>query len=158
MSAINFNFISNTVEGLKSAKKRIELFEYFKSKLAPSDVLFAQETHSAKEIEQKLKDELIGQTFFSHGKFSSCGVFIAFFGSKSVTISKEISDNSGRILVLQVKIDDEIYLLVNLCNSNTEREQLETLNELETILLKFDDNEYNHIIFPGDFNTFSTLL
>ena len=158
MSAINFNFISNTVEGLKSAKKRIELFEYFKSKLAPSDVLFAQETHSAKEIEQKWKDELNGQTFFSHGKFSSCGVFIAFFGSKSVTISKEISDNSGRILVLQVKIDDEIYLLVNLCNSNTEREQLETLNELETILLKFDDNEYNHIIFPGDFNTFSTLL
>ena len=83
-----------------------------------------------------------GQIFFSHGKSSSCGVFIAFFGSKSATITKEISDNSGRTLVLQVKIDDEIYLLVNLYNSNTEPEQLETLHELETILLKFDANEY----------------
>ena len=60
--------------------------------------------------------------------------FIDFFGSKSVTITKEISDKSGRILVLKTKIDDGIYLLVNLYNSNTEPEQLETLYELETIL------------------------
>ena len=92
--------------------------------------------------------------FFSYGKFNSCDVFIAFVGSKSVTFTKEISDNSGRILALWVKIDDKIYLLVNLYNSNTEREQLETLNELETILLKFDDNEYIRILFSGDFNTF----
>ena len=120
MPAINFNFPSNNVKGLKSAKKWIKLFEYFKSKLSPSGVLFAQEIHSTKDIEQKWKDELNGQIFFSHGKSSSCGVFIAFFGSKSATITKEISDNSGRTLVLQVKIDDEIYLLVNLYNSNTE--------------------------------------
>ena len=44
-------------------------------------------------------------------------------------------------------------MLVNLYNSNTESEQLETLHE--TILLKFDANEYNHIIFSGDFNIFS---
>ena len=95
-----------------------------------------------------------GQIFFSHGKSNPYGVFIAFFGSKSVTITKEIYDNSGRIWVLQVKIDDEIYFLINLYNSNTEREQLETLNEFETILLKFDDNEYNYGIFSSDLNTF----
>ena len=64
MSAINFNFISNNVKGLRSTKKRIKLIEYFKSKFAPSGVLFAQETHYTKEIEQKWKDELNGQTFF----------------------------------------------------------------------------------------------
>ena len=68
MSAINFNFISNNVKGLKSTKKRIKLFEYFKSKLAPSGVLFAQETHSIMEIEKKKwKDELNGQIFFHMG-------------------------------------------------------------------------------------------
>ena len=66
----------------------------------------------------------------------------------------EFSDNSGCILVLQVKVDDKIYLLVILYNSNNEPEQLETLHELDTILLKFDANEYNCIIFSGDFNTF----
>ena len=45
-------------------------------------------------------------------------------------------------------------MLVILYNSNTEREQLKILNELQTILLKFDDKEYNLIIFSGDFNTF----
>ena len=34
-------------------------------------------------------------------------------------------------------------------------QQHETLHELETILLIFDANEYNHIIFSGDFNIFS---
>ena len=49
MSAINFNFISNNVKGLKSTKKGIKLFEYFKSKLAPSGVYFAQETIQLKK-------------------------------------------------------------------------------------------------------------
>ena len=86
----------------------MKLFEYFKSKLAPSGVLFAQETHSLKEIEEKWKDELNGQIFFSHVKSNLCGVFIAFFGSKSVRITKEISDNNGHILILQVKIDKDL--------------------------------------------------
>ena len=80
--------------------------------------------------------------------------FYSFFRSKSVAITKESSDNNGHILVLQVKTDDEIYLLVSLYNSNSEPEQLKTLNERETILSKFEANEYNHIIFKGNFNIF----
>ena len=76
MPEINFNFISKNVKRIKSTKKRIKLFQYFKSKLAPSDALFAQETHLAKEIEQKWKDQLNEQIFFSHGKSNLCGVFI----------------------------------------------------------------------------------
>ena len=63
------------LKDINQIRKRIKLFEHFK--LVPSSVLFAQETHSTKEIEQKWKDELNGQTFFSHGKSNSCGVFIA---------------------------------------------------------------------------------
>ena len=65
-----------------------------------------------------------------------------------------MSDDNSHMLVLQVKIDDEIYLLINLFHANTEPEQLQTLHEFETILLKFEANEYNHIIFSGDFNIF----
>ena len=98
-----------------------------------------------------------GQIFFSHGKSNLCDVFIAFFDIKSVIFTKEISDNNCRKLVLQVKTDDEIYLLVNLYTSNTEQEQLETLHELETFLLKYDVNEYNRIIFQVTLTFFSTL-
>ena len=80
--------------------------------------------------------------------------FYSFFGNKSVTITKEVSDNNGRILVLLVKIDDEIYLLVNLYDSNTEPVQFESLHDLETIFFKPDVNECNHIIFLGGFIVF----
>ena len=105
----------------------------------------------------KCKDELNGQIFFSHGKSNLCGVFIAFFGVRSVIFTKEISDNNGRTVVLQVKTDDEIYLLVNLNTSSTEPQQLETLHVLETFLLKCDANEYNRIIFQVSLSFFSAL-
>ena len=76
------------------------MFEYFKSKLTPRGVLFAQTTHSTKAIEQKWKVKLNALIFHLHGNSSSCGVFIAFFGSKSVTIAQNISDNNDRILLL----------------------------------------------------------
>ena len=98
-----------------------------------------------------------GQIFFSHGKSNLCDVFIAFFGIKSVIFTKEISDNNGRTIVLQVKTDDEIYLLVNLNISSTEPQQLQTLHELETFLLKCDAKEYNRIIFQVSLTFFSTL-
>ena len=49
------------VKGLKlTRKKQIKLLEFFQSKLAPSGIIFAQETHSIKKIEQKWKVELNG--------------------------------------------------------------------------------------------------
>ena len=73
---------------------------------------------------------------------SICVVFC-----KSATIIKENSDNNGYMLVLQAKTDDEIYLFVNLYNSNGESVQLKSLYELETNLSKFEANEYNNLIF-----------
>ena len=73
-----FNFITNDVEGLKLSTKTNQISWIFYSKLTPSSVLFAQETHLFKEIEQKWKNELNGQICFSHGKSNLCGVFIAF--------------------------------------------------------------------------------
>ena len=78
MPTINFNFISNNIEGLKLTKNWIKLFEYFKSKLTPRGVLFAQTTHSTKAIEQKCKDKLNALIFHLHGNSSSCG-FYSFF-------------------------------------------------------------------------------
>ena len=38
--------------------------------------------------------------------------------------------NLGRILVIEVKIDDSVFGLTNIYNANTESEQLHTLNDL----------------------------
>lgn len=152
MNAINFNFITNNVKGLQLSKKRLKLFEYFRDKLSSNGILFLQETHSTINNELKWKDEFKGALFFSHGKSNSCGVLIGFLGNKPFTVVHEFSDKNGRILILDIIFDNCEYLLINLYNANTEKEQLATLNDLEALLSKIDCFQSKRIIFAGDFN------
>ena len=65
-----------------------------------------------------------------------------------------MSDNSGRILVLDVTIDGTEYLLINLYNGNTEPEQLKILESLSKVLKDFQDISEKSIIFARDFDLF----
>ena len=78
MAPINFNFISNNVKGLKLTKKPIKIFEYFKSKIFPSLVLFAQELIQPRKVNKDGKINWMCK-YFLHGKSNLCGVFIAYF-------------------------------------------------------------------------------
>ena len=50
-----------------------------------------------------------------------------------------MNDKKGRILILEVTIDDTEYLLINICNANAEQHQLETLQNLSILLENFDN-------------------
>ena len=153
MANFNINFISNNIKGLQLNKKRAKVFEYFKRKIGPSGILFLQETHSSKEAEVKWSDEFQGQMFFSHGKTNSCGVLTAFYGLQNLSVNKTVSDNSGRILILDTKIDDYMFLFINFYNANTEKEQIQTITTLTNLLKEFDLTD-RYLIFAGDFNFF----
>ena len=43
------NFLSSNVNGLKSSKKRIKIFEYFSEKISNNGIMFLQETHSSED-------------------------------------------------------------------------------------------------------------
>ena len=92
--------------------------------------------------------------FFSHGKTNSCGVAIGCYWKKSFKLLSEFNDKSGRVLILEVKIENEVLLLINLYNANTENEQLSTLSDLSNMLEKIDDINNKSIAFWGDFNLF----
>ena len=49
---------------------------------------------------------------------------IDFLGNKRINCKKIRTDSNGRILVLEVKIDDEIFILINPYNPNTEAVQV----------------------------------
>ena len=55
-------------------------------------------------------------------------------GTKALNILNIKRDNLGRILVVEVKIDDSASVFINIYNANTESEQLLTLNDLINIL------------------------
>ena len=124
----NLSFISNNVKELQAISKRIS--EYLKNYVTSDGFIFLQETHSSVKDEKIWNDEFGGQLFFSHGKTNSCGVAIGFVGTKALNILNIRRDNLGRILVIEVKIDDSVFVLINICNDNTESEQLHTLTIL----------------------------
>ena len=126
----NLSFISNNVKGLQAISKRIKIFEYLKNYVTSNGFIFLQETHSSVKDEKIWNDEFGGQLFFSHGKTNSCGVAIGFVGTKALNILNIKRDDLGRILVIEVKTDDSVFVLINIYNANTESEQLLTLNDL----------------------------
>ena len=100
-----------------------------------------------------MADDFQGRIFFSHGTTNSCGVMIGFLGNKNLKCSKIRTDSNSRIIVLVAEIDDEVILLINLYNPNTEAEQVKTICEFEQMLDIFS-LEYCKIFFffvAGDF-------
>ena len=152
-SSNNLTFLTYNVKGLQSSKKRIKLTEYFKSKLNHSGFLFfLQETHSTIKNESTWVNDFNGPVFFSHGVSNSCGVVIAYLGKTSFFLNKQKTDKAGRILILDVTLDTDQYILINLYNANTETEQCNIFDEFQTLLKLFDINQNKRIIFADDFN------
>ena len=73
-------------------------------------------------------------------------------------MNNQKTDNDGRILILDVTINDVNFVLINLYNANTETEQVSVLNNLSSLLEKFDVTLENNLKknLAGDFNLFLT--
>ena len=70
----------------------------------------------------------------------------------NICVKNKVNDNDGRVLILEATIDGSDYLLINLQNANTEREQLTTIKNLSNLLKDFADFHDKNVIFAGDFN------
>ena len=90
--------------------------------------------------------------FFSHGETNACLVAIGYVGSKKIEVLNNKNDNCGRILLLEIKIEDSIYILINLYNPNIEADQVRVLNELDTMINSMNNTQNAQIILGGDFN------
>ena len=65
-------------------------------------------------MKKKWQDEVKGKLFFSHGRSNSCRVAIGFLGNMNFNVLNKIQGNDGRILILDVQVDDAAFLLINL--------------------------------------------
>ena len=72
---------------------------------------FLQEIHPTVNNYIKWKDDFKDGVVYSHGKSNSCLVLICFIHSKRCFVSNKLSGNDGHILILDVNIDDENFIL-----------------------------------------------
>ena len=113
-----------------------------------------QETHSTPSQEVKWQTQWNGKMFFSHGRSNATGCAIAFTKDFNFQLLKESKDTSGRFLILEILIDGKKFLLINLYNANTEAEQLQVLDSLDSSLEEHDSDGDCIPIFGGDFNLY----
>ena len=92
--------------------------------MGPKGILFLQETHSSVETEKKWIDDFKDKIYYSYGKTDTWGVLIAFTVIWTFLLKIKFSDNDGRVLILEANW--WFYLLINLYDANTEKEQLTT--------------------------------
>ena len=77
--------------------------------------------------------------FFSHGKTNSCGVAIGHYGRKSFKLLHKFNNKSGGLLIIEVKIENDVLLLINLYNAKMENEQVSTLSDLKKSMIIIDN-------------------
>ena len=122
--------MSNNVKGIQASEKRLKLFEYFRKLSTHVGFAFRQETHSSLDGEKKWNDDFQDQLFFSHSKRNSCEAALGFWGRKSFELLNKFINKSGFVLIIEVKIENDLLLLINLYNAKTENEQVSTLSDL----------------------------
>ena len=121
--------------------KEIEnIIQYFEENIGPTGELFLQENHSSSKVEQKRKKDFNGHVFFSHGRINSFGVLTAQFGKETFDVKKQETDKEVCILIFDVSVNDYEYILINLNNTNTEKEQISVFSNMFALLKKFDIN------------------
>ena len=152
------NFLTNNVNGLKSSKKRIKMFEDFREKISNNGIIFLQETHSSKNTFNNWRNDFKGEVFFSHGSTSSCGVMIGYLGSTKFQLNEINKDDHGRIRIVDANIDDQNFVLINFYNANTESEQINTICEFYQLLDHCYLDSTKKVVHAGDFNLFFESL
>ena len=135
--------ISLNVRGLADERKRRSIFDYCRKR---SDFAVLQETHSVREIESIWKTEWGSNIVFSHGKSDARGICILLpcnFDYKMFNIE---TDEEGRYIVLDIKIEECILTLVGLYAPNKDSPCF--FQDIHKILA--NGNECKIVI--GDFN------
>jgi exonuclease III len=142
-----FSIASINANGLRGIGKRAALFDWFQN--SSFDILFIQECHCVSETEvRNWTKDFRGKGFWSFGTLYSCGVGILIKQRVSYKISNVFRDTEGRLLLLDLKIHDQSFRLVNIycpCDDPQARKKFITALDVHLITSRF-------IILAGDFN------
>ena len=66
-------------------------------------------------------------------KLLSCRMNIGHYRSKPFTFVNQFTDENGRVIVIEAKVDDVIFALINIDNPKLEAEQHHTISDLSRL-------------------------
>ena len=144
-----FNLMSINIRGLNERKKRRSVFRWIKQNKI--DICLVQESYSSAEVENIWSNEWGRKIIFSHGTKHARGVIILLRPGFDIEIENIYRDEIGRLLFLDVKIQDNPFKICNIYAPNNEESQKHFYQYLKKQLLQKSSRDHN-IICGGDFN------
>lgn len=141
------NLSSLNVNGLKSKPKRNRVIEWIKSQKC--SLCFLQETHFDKDIEMDVRNKTEFELYCSHGNTSSRGVAIFIKRSFDHKVISCFKDEEGRIILLNIEIDDCIFSMLCLYAPNCKSSRNIFFKKVDSML---KEHGIGIPIVAGDFN------
>ena len=137
---------SINVRGLRNKRKRNQIFQFLKQK--DYDIIFVQESHGTQEIESIWRNEWGADITFSNFSSRARGVMTLF--GKGIEVLCHKNDSQGRLDINEIKIEDEVYTLINVYAPNEDNERITFFEALSTNIASNLSNA--NLIMAGDFN------
>ena len=146
----SLKLLSLSVRGLGNFRKRRAIYTWCRKQKA--DLIFLQETLSAKTTESQWKKEWGSQFLFSHDSANARGVAVLIRKGLDIGFEHKLRDTNGRMLLLKILINDKKYFLVNVYGPNKDAEATKYFQYLSTTLRAMDFESEDNVIIGGDFN------
>ena len=148
-----FEILSYNTRGIGDEAKRKKIFNYIKRNSSGKSIIFLQETHSTKQVENLWRQQWHGDMIFSHGTSNSKGCCIAFrYDLEYKLLSPEISDENGRFIILHIEIQGTPYILINYYGPNSESAQVKVLERIASYLYDMEIDDSVHFVLGGDWD------
>lgn len=119
MSQLNhLHLCTLNTKGLGDKNKRLRLYEWIKEQKVK--IIFLQETHFDNKLIENIKQETKREIFSSNGTSTSRGVAILLDCELDYKMINTCKDNDGRLIMINIEIENIIYTLVNVYAPNKE--------------------------------------
>ena len=138
---------SINTNGLQQSEKRQRLIEW--SKQQQCNILLMQETHFSQNIENKLIQDFKGSLYQSNGTSNSRGVTIWIKKNVEFKLIDEYKDNEGRLLLINVEINNAIYTIINIYAPNNMKKRNIFFKQVDRFI---NEHSICQIILAGDYN------
>ena len=141
------NLCSLNVNGMHSKEKRNRVIEWVKTHVC--SIAFLQETHIDENIEKEIRNNSKFEIVSNHGTSASRGVSILLNKSLNFAILDKWEDKDGRLLLINIQIDDTIFTLVCIYAPNCKTARNAFFKKVSSILKEYGTGIP---ILGGDFN------
>ena len=143
----SIKILSANCQGLNSIEKRLDLFDYLKSKQC--HIYCLQDTHFTPALDKFIQSQWDNNgCLFSSYRSNARGTCILFSKNVDYKVHDHLSDPEGNYLIADLTVDTDRFTLVSLYAPNTDCPSF-----FENLFTKVESfNNSNPVIYCGDFN------